>query len=222
MERVKTVFIIACYAVLSIVAHSECVTVEDARLPEHSPYLVIVVELGGKPLHGVKVDLYEKAGKEAVFSGVTDEHGMVTPPNLDIGDYNIFAALNQAVVSSLQLRIVRSGSAVPLSISLGSVPAGASENDPVRDHLQEFRGTVLDPAGAAIPAAIVVVSRGSPDISVVLRTTADSDGHFSEKLSDGSYIAFFFANGFDTATLPFEINAKGSGQLHVNLRIGKC
>ena len=218
----KTVFMIACCAVLSIVANSECVTVGDARLPEHSPYLVIVVELAGKPLHGVKVDLYEKAGKEAVFSGVTDEQGMVTPPNLAIGDYNIFAALNQAVVSSLQLRIARNGSAVPLSISLGSIPAGASENEPVRDHLQEFRGTVLDPSGAAIPAAIVVVSRGSQDMSVVLRTTADPDGHFSEKLSDGSYIAFFFANGFDTATLPFEINAKGSGQLHVNLRIGKC
>ena len=56
------------------------------------------------------------------------------------------------------------------------------------------RGTVLDPAGAAIPAAIVVVSRGPQDMSIVLRTTADLDGHFSEKLSDGSYIAFFFAN----------------------------
>jgi len=143
----KTVFMIACCAVLSIVANSECVTVGDARLPEHSPYLVIVVELAGKPLHGVKVDLYEKAGKEAVFSGVTDEQGMVTPPNLAIGDYNIFAALNQAVVSSLQLRIARNGSAVPLSISLGSVPAGASEHESVGDHLQEFPWDGSRPGG---------------------------------------------------------------------------
>lgn len=213
---------LACCVFLGAFAHSECVTADAQRPLEHSPHLLIVVELGEKPLQGVKVDLYAKGSKKATFHALTNERGMVIPPALDLGDYSIVAALNQAVVSSLQLRITRGGADVPLSISLGSVPMEVIESQPIRDRLQEFRGVVLDQADAAIPAAIVVVSRGPRVGDVVLRITADMDGHFSEKLGDGFYTAFFFANGFRTATLPFEITGNGAGQLQVRLRVGGC
>ncbi len=218
----KAIPIVVCAALIGVVAYPQCVTVEEFKPQECSPAVRIAIELGGEPLPGVKVDLYPRYAKEAVFEGVTDEHGTVVPPKLAFGDYNVFASLNQAVVSFLQLRVVRDGPTTPLSISLGTLPAGGGENLPIREYFRVFQGSVQDPTRAAIPAAIVVVKRGGPERDVVLRSTADANGHFSEKLGDGSYIAFFFASGFRTATVPFEITAKGSDELQVKMRIGGC
>ena len=214
--------IVVCYGFLQAIAYAQCVTVEEPKPQETSRHLTISVELAGGPLRGVKVDVYPRDSKQAIFEGTTDEYGTVAPPELALGEYNVFAALNQAVVSSLQVRAVRAGPVTRLPITFGSVIPGVGKNLSIHDHLQIFQGTVQDPTGAPVPAAIVVVERDAQPSGVVARSIADANGHFSEKLRDGSYVGFFFASGFRTATVPFEITGKGSGELSVNLRIGGC
>jgi len=224
---VKIANISACCVLLASVVCAEDVTVQMKPL-ESSSRVQVTVILGGKPSKGVKVEFYSD-GRQFFFSALTDEHGIVTPPELVPGDYNVVAALDEDVSASLRLHVVSGHKVSKVSVDLTERFAQSRdelqrlEKLPIRDHVQAFQGVVVDPSpfGAFIPSAkIRILRKGSEEEIVVLRLSADQRGHFSAQLADGLYIGFFYSPGFRTAVLPFKVTKDGSGDLRIIMQIG--
>jgi hypothetical protein len=226
MEAVKTAAIAVCCVLLASLVWAESVEVETKPL-ESSSHVQITVVLGGKPLKGVTIDFY-KGSAESIFSALTDENGIVTPPELKLGDYQVVAALDENVQTSLWLRVVDGHEATKFSMDLTESFARSRddlqriEKLPVRDHVQAFQGIVVDPSGALIPGTkIRIIKKGSLEKDAVVRIEADANGHFSAQLTDGLYIGFFYSQGFRTGIVPFEITKDGAGDLRITLQIGQ-
>jgi|ERR1700692_2182265 len=214
----KMVAITVFCVLLTGMARAECVAPASKQ---SSDRVRIVVVLGGKPLKGARVSFYPTAS-QSVFSELTDGEGIVTPPVLATGDYNVIATLYKVVSTSLWLHVGRENGISRFSMDLTDSVQRAEELA-IHDHLKAFQGTVLDPTGAIIQGAdIVVVKRGSQMQDIVLVTKTEANGHFFDQLAEGSYIAFFFAQGFRVSTVPFEMTKDGSGNLQIILPIGKC
>jgi len=147
--------IVSCF-LLGGLARPESVTVEARKPQESSRHVPIVVMLGGKPVSGVTVDYYPIAA-EPHYSAVTDQDGVATKPDLAVGDYNIIARLDEDVSTSLYLHVISKKTVSTFSMDLTEAYAQAqraqqaAESLPIRDRIQAFRGTVLDPTGAMIP-----------------------------------------------------------------------
>jgi hypothetical protein len=213
-------------------ARSECVTVEALKPQEASSHVRIAVMLGNVPLKDVKVDFIQSPDQQ-LYSVLTDEHGIAAPHELAPGDYNVVATRNDGVSTFLWLRVGANHGAVLLSIDLTSADRlaqqllkvlqdGAREL-PIREHVRVFRGNVVDPSGAFVPGTtITVVRKGPMKNAVVLQMKSDAAGQFAAQLDEGVYIAFFSAQGFAPATVPFELTSAGSGDLRVPLTLGQC
>ena len=204
--------------ILAGTALAECV----ASAPqESSRHVRIVVTLAGKPSKDVKVDFYPTVSQPS-FSELTDDNGIVAPPELAAGDYKVIATLQDVVSTLLLLHVGRGEGVSRFSMDL-TEPVQRAEALPIVNHIQAFEGAVLDPSGAMVSGTkILIVTKGSELQHVVLRTKVDANGHYSAQLGEGSYIAFFYAQGFRTAIVPLEITENGSGDLHVTLQIGRC
>ena len=207
-------------------------SVEVPALPqESSGHFRIAVVMQGKPAAGVKVDFYPHGTQQAVFEAQSDESGFVVTPKLATGDYDVVATLDKDVQAFLWLRVVRKHAAHVFSMDLtGSyyqahpelgLEAYRGKEEPVRDRIQTFEGTVLDPSGAAVPGTkIRVLKMGADGKDFMISLEAGPDGHFAAQLAEGRYIAYFFANGFSTGKAPFEITKYGSGDLKISLEVG--
>jgi hypothetical protein len=230
------VFAISC-ALFAGVAHAECVLAPPL---ESSGHIRISVVLGGKPLQGAKVIFHPShtctCASDALKGNpldtstiassafpMTDENGIANLPDLAPGEYDVAATIHDIASSAfIGLHVVNRKEVTTLPINL-SEQIERVEAVPTRGRVEAFRGTVKDFAGAALPgASIVVVKKGSQAREVALTGKADSQGHFSGQVADGSYIAVFFSRAFRPAIVPFEVTKTGSSELQVSLNVQSC
>ncbi len=215
-----------CCMLLASLVRAENVRVEGKPDLESSSHVQVTVVLNGKPLKGVKIDFHGPS--QSLFSALTDENGIVTPPELVPGDYEVVAALDEDVSTSLSLRVIGGREVSKFSMDL-TEPLAHSRDElqrleklPVHDRVQAFQGIVVDPPPYAvfIPGVkIRILKKGSAEKTVVLRLNADERGHFSAQLPDGLYIGFFYSQGFRTAIVPFEVTKDGSVDLRIIMQI---
>jgi Carboxypeptidase regulatory-like domain len=214
---------------------AECVLVPPL---ESSSHVRISVVLGGKPLKGARVIFYRVSQHECICatdvgrgnpmvipssaSQMTDENGIVYLPELTPGEYDIGATLNDVATVFLGLHVTGNPEVTTFPMDL-TEQVQRVEKAPILFHVEAFRGTVIDPTGATLPeASIVVVKRGTQAKDLALTGKADASGHFSAQLAEGSYIAVFFVRGFRPAIVPFEVARGGANQLSVSLNVGGC
>lgn len=224
---------------LPAVAIGECVMVEP---PASAQKLHLTVLQDGKPAPNVNVTFHQIDGHETLTSR-TNRKGIVTTKTIPTGTYEIVASSPDAKSrGELLVQIVRSSrwEISSFSVDLSKVmPKGGglkwgglnveqlatAVHKPVSVHLQEFSGVVMDPSGAPIPGAnIVLVDEGVTDAAptAVKELKSGADGRFSAQLPDGIYAAFFQMGGFNTKSVTFEINSSGLRELLVALLVSAC
>jgi len=106
--------------------------------------------------------------------------------------------------------------------SNGGVAVGARFSDPGEDAqsagLRFITGTVLDPSGAAIPAAQVMLLSG--DGKELARVSSGEDGGFQfEKLAAGTYKIQARAPGFRDTAVELKVGSRAPSPLRVVLPI---
>jgi hypothetical protein len=220
MQALKRLAIAICWLLSACTAQAECVTFEPQKSSSH---IRIAVVLDGKPLKDAKVVVYHVyPSSSRSYDLTTDESGIVALPELPAGTYDVSASLHGFVTSSLSLGVTPAADVSAFSIDLTDSVQRA-ESLPVRDQIRTFAGTVSDQSGAVIPLAdILVVKKGSRLQDIVLKAEQGTDGRFSAQLPAGSYIAFFFSQGFHTAIVPFEVTKAGHWDLRIVLTIPRC
>ena len=232
----KGATVAVCGILLASVAWPEDVTVHKELKPqESSSHARIMVVLEGRPLKGVKVDFYEWIVEQGVgqpyFSGLTDDSGIATPPDLSPGDYHVFATLDDDVRTVLWLHVVRKREAlttlsmdltesVQLARQMQDAAVRRAERVHSRDRLRAFQGIVVDPSGAPIAGAKIRIMKSGAIGTVLLRLEADANGRFAAQLTDGPYLGFFYFEGFRIEAVPFDVTKEGSGDLRVMLQVG--
>jgi hypothetical protein len=214
------------WMVTASLAIAECVTVTPNDEPS-SVNVRIETSREGKPLQNVKINL-----DTARPFFTTDAQGIVFLPKLRPGKHCIIATALDSAVAQLCIDVSSKSNHKRSSFSIELPPSptmqelARAENMPVRDRVQEFRGTVQDrsPSGAAVPGTkIQILLKGSNDETHAIQIEADASGHFLAHLPEGVYMAFFRSPGFDTQIEVFEIG-KGldSKDLRITLKIGWC
>jgi Carboxypeptidase regulatory-like domain len=236
----KTATIALCCILPMSISWSAAIAVNAGPIPPtlSSSHVQIFVMLDGKPLKSARVDFYKwnpdvsenKSTGPLCFSGLTNDNGVVSPPALAAGDYHVLAGDEDKV---LWLRVIDERTTMTnlFTIDLTDSAEQArqiqdavkrAEALPISDRVQALQGVVVDTSGAIIPnARIRITKNGTEGRAVILRSKADSIGHFSAQLSDGLYIAVFYSHGFRAEAVPFEVTKEGSGDLRVVLPIGK-
>jgi hypothetical protein len=227
VERVSRTFITVCCLLTPIIATGASVEVRQMTLQQSARHVRISVLLNGRPTPGVSVD-FCTSGDKPCRTSLTDENGIANSPKLPDGDYIVTASLDDVSGGDLSLHVSRKGKASSFSIDLTeSFRAAqnfqaAADKLPIREIVQSFQGVLRDPSGATIVGVdIKIVRRGSEDHAIVQRVRSDLSGHFSAPLDDGMYVAFFSFPGFRAEIVPFEIAARGSKDLVVNLQLGQ-
>src|SRR5438876_6607001 len=238
-EAAKFSKVAVCCSVLAIAALGECVEVVSGGDPS-SQHVRITMVVNSKAAPGVNVDIYgsENQYKESV---VSDQNGVAVLPKLLPGLYGILAeSADKKFHGQLALQVTRSPknrtssffiSLVGVPPSLGGLPPltigelTAAVKMPVSTRLQRFSGVLVDPSGAPIPNADVVVmmTRSSDNTGLTIsELNSKEDGGFSEQLSEGTYVAVFRMNGFRAEVVAFEIANEGLEDLRLTMRIGGC
>ena len=200
----------------------------------------ITAIVNNKAAPGVKIDVY---GSENQYkhSVVSDQKGVAVLPKLRPGLYGVLAeSADKQFHGQLALQVTQSPNnrtssffitLLAASASFGGLPPvtvgelTVAAKTPVSTRLQHFNGVLIDPSGAPIPNADIVVMRTEssnntgPAISEV---NSKEDGWFSELLPEGAYVAVFRMNGFRTEVVAFEIANNGLRELRITMRLGGC
>ena len=103
----------------------------------------------------------------------------------------------------------------------------AGGTNPARDHVSQAQsqsastrvisGTVLDPSGAAIAGAQVLLLASDKPIA---EATADASGSFRfDYIPPGSYILQFHADGFRETRVPVNLTSKRQTSVHANMQV---
>ncbi len=204
----KCAVIFVICVTLASAAVAACVEVQ-AGPQNSSGHLRVAISLQGQPVKGVKVDFYAHGTTPVLFEAVSDDGGIVVPPKLRPGDYDVVAALDEEIRNFLWLRVVREGGTKTLSIDLtGDYESAHPELQmktmaafelPVRDRIQAFEGVVLDPSGATVPGTkIVIIKMGVPAKDFILPLRTGPNGHFQAHYPKAVTLASFFRT--DSAT----------------------
>jgi len=198
----------------------ECPTIQT--LVQYQPSrenIKITTLIGRKGAKGVRVDVVLLTGSPTIglkvlYSLLSDDDGVVTPPALSPGRYQIQASTATGLVAALFLEVSTNGerSLSNFSVSLEPDPAGiwnsvkAAEGRPPRESIDAFRGIIRDSDGVAVPGVrIEMWSVSAPDDASVSEAVADKDGRFAIDLADGIYVALFRLDGFQDHFLTLEI-----------------
>jgi 5-hydroxyisourate hydrolase-like protein (transthyretin family) len=231
---VKTAALAAWLLLLAAPRAGFCSVEVNAPPKKSSRNVVITTLFDGKPRQGVKVEIYRLRKQEEANPGITlitGEDGTIAPPALSSGEYRIVASADLNLVAYLSVRVSSHSKEKTSSFSMALVATrfptwdqqvAAAEQMPVKARVQEFRGIVRDPSGAAIAGVSVeILRKGTQGKERVAQLKSGKDGGFSSKLADGSYIAVLSAQGFSTQLVPFEIaRTEGRGDLQIKLDIG--
>src|SRR5438309_8828159 len=172
-ETAKFSKVAVCCLILTTAAIGECVEVEPGGEPS-SERVRITTVVNSKAVPGVKVDIYrsENQYKQSV---VSDRNGVAVLPKLMPGLYGVLAeSADKKFHGQLALQVTRSPknrtssffiSLIGVPPSFGGLPPltigelTAAVKMPVSTRLQRFSGVLVDPSGAPIPNADVVVMR---------------------------------------------------------------
>jgi hypothetical protein len=212
-------------------------SVEVVAPRKSSQKVQLVLHGDGGTQKGVSVEVYRYtlgSGEEAkpLISLTSDDAGEVTPLALPPGSYHLVALAEHNLRADLYLDVSRKlgkqMSSFVMNLVESQYPTAeqlweAAERAPIKDRLESFSGTVLDPSGTKVSGvAIDVVRKGTEGKGRVAQLASGPDGRFSAALADGAYIARFCTQGFQTAFVPFEVTKQGSEQLQVTLQLGRA
>jgi Carboxypeptidase regulatory-like domain len=235
-ERVSVKIATLSCILLAGTAWAQTIAVDAGpRREVSSGHVQIAVLLDGKPLKGARVDfckwILNRDDEPRLFSGLTNDYGVVNPPTLAAGTYRVAASLDD-VSNFLLLSVVddrdAKASVFAMDLTESTKYARRIQNDaikraeglPVRDRVQAFQGAVVDPNGAVLPSVKVRITKNEPGgRTLVLGLTTDSTGHFSAQLPAGVYLGIFYTSGFLAEPVPFEVTKEGSGDLRVALHV---
>jgi hypothetical protein len=222
MERVKTALILATAVFAISYAPATTMVVVPLYRPS-SPNIDLAVTQGSKYLKGVRVDLYRETenGETQFWTALSNESGLVSPPELPDGKYRIFAASEkrEAILYLEVSRDRQQGNRFALDLVRPDRLDAAAET-PIAARLQDFDGVVQDENQAVISKVeIEVLRKGSIDEDDVARIESRDRGQFSVHLETGTYIAVFRRPGFANVVLPFEIQGKGWKGLKLTMQI---
>ena len=224
----KAAIVPACCLLWAVAAAAESVEVTPLKPLESSSHVRISVVLKGRPVKDVKVYFCTTSAPQTCFSVLTGDNGVAMPQSLGLGNYQVMAETEDSLNADLYLHVSRESKVTSFSMELtdsfqaAQVALAAAEKLPIRQHVQEFRGSLQDPTGAMIPGVnIKVIRKGSEVKADVVRLKSDAKGRFSAQLADGFFIAFFSMPGFRTEIIPFEISRQGEKEMLVKLQIGQ-
>ena len=211
----------------AVTAASAAVEVEVLKPQEASHNVRIAVVLEGKPVRGAKVEFCKTPGDQSCVSVPANADGVAAVRRLRSGNYYVVASIDDETNDSLFLHVGRGRKETSFSMDLsrsyreGQEFMAAAAQLPVRDRVQEFRGSVQDPSGAFIQGVnIKIIRKGTDGKTDVVRLKSDATGRFSSQLADGTYIAFFTFAGFRTQITPFEVTSQGLKDLRIVLQLG--
>lgn len=194
----------------------------------------ITIDLSGKSTKDVKV-VVTTPENHFIQAVSMDETGLVVLPRLAPGKYLVTASApdNQGGSICVEISKRKWKQVSSFSLTLKALPPdsltleqmlAAAENSTPSEHIQEFKGEVVDPSGAMVPGtSIQIFSRGVRvrDDARTVKMTTDVNGHFSVTLADGIYTALFVMPGFQIKIVTFEITHTGVvGGLRISLQIG--
>ena len=186
--------------------------------------LEVIVTQKANPASGVLVTFNNDSlsGNKPYWSGSTDANGRVFPPKLPPGNYTISAEAGRRG-AELYINVIRGKpERATLVMKLFLPRIGEAEDAPVASQVKDFRGLVLDISGSVIPQAEVEVFRkDDADAGPVLQLQSDDKGEFAAHLDSGSYVARFYARGFEPYVAVFEVTEGGDELLRVTLQVGR-
>ena len=225
---------------LPVVIPSRFLPYDSALIPFlSSRVLKLALVDDGKPIAGAKVEFYSigsgARAEKLAATLVSDEFGLIKSPKLPDGHYEIVGTADRSLRTALLLDISSHHGKRATALKMDLRPVNASYVAPkfvapqplrfqqvaIEDHLEVFRGTILDQTGAVIPGASIRIFRqGTESAGLVQELKSGQSGEFETKLDPGTYVAQFSSPGFAAKLLGFEIGDLGSEQLIVTLKIG--
>ena len=222
--------VLLLFLLSSCTANAQCgvVTTENPPMPVSTKVRITVMAYG-KALPGATVEV-SQTGKAPLSTVSTDDHGLAVLPPLKPGLYTVVVVSGDALLSESHLQAMEhpEGKASELSINLK--PTGTAQvlaitaRMPVDERVQEFKGVVADPSGAAVPGAFIeVYPRGSEAKSKGIQLKADENGRFSAPLADGTYTVVVRMQAFRIWFLVFDVARDGqTKELHPLLIVDSC
>ncbi len=226
----KTTPIVMAFLLVPVLAHAECVTVENARAHveamtyQFSARHARITTLQDRyPLPGVKLFML-RADRQPRFIASTDDHGVAILPKLFPGNYHISAESTKGERSELLLYVtnyaVDDTTSITVNFAVSSLPQSLPESEPfgsganfdvqkasVTEHLREFKGVLKDPSGAFVLGARVrVFLKAEANHAAIVESRTDEHGRFSAILPEGTYLARIQSPGFRAWFVVFEIS----------------
>jgi hypothetical protein len=213
---------------------ANALSVEVLQCNDSSQRARITLDLKG--IGAKKATLIVKSDGQVIQPLSIGESGIAVLPPLAPGRYVVEARAPNNLGRSICLDISKSkrrqGSSFDMFLTpLPPAPLSAeqmlaaAESDAPSEHLQEFRGVLVDPSGAGIAGSVIqIYPKGArlrsdaPSAKVV----TGAGGRFVKPLADGNYAAVVMTPGFRPKIIIFEITHLGSAQdLRISLEIGE-
>ncbi len=226
---------LSCLLVAAKVAFACTVAIEPGTVPSF-PNVRLTILKEGTPQRNVSLVVAAQINGQQVRSAfTTDAHGTAELRNLASGTYCITATADPRLGADLCL-LVTSGHGrkrSEFSLKLEPLPPPPptltelleqAAKSPPQVRAREFAGIVMDPSGASISHAGLVVYAHRPEKQPnLIKLEADEDGSFSIPLNPGSYTAAFQSPGFRTRLVGFVIGPDESQESKpIVLQIGSC
>jgi hypothetical protein len=220
-----------------VVAEPSCANtseVEVLNCAASSQEAHITIDLHGKPTTDVNLTV-TTLQSELVQVLSIDDSGLAVLPPLTPAKYLVTASAPENLGGSICVEISKKKSKQVSSFSLALKPLSpsslsieqmlaAAENSARSEHLQEFKGLVVEPSGMGVSGTVIqIFPRGARarDDARAVKAITDAKGHFSAALADGIYTALFMTPGFETKIVTFEISAQGTANgLRISLQLG--
>jgi hypothetical protein len=177
------------------------------RLPvEVSQDVAVSVVYKGRPVE-TRLAVTEKGDGKVIREVMSDSQGRAEIFGLPPGSYII-----SSPVSYDEVKVVAKGgtSTLPVQAVVGREPM----------ILAKVSGTVLDPSGAVISGAIVVVEALDEERTPVAVTTSGQAGEVRLEVPEGFYVMRVAVRGFHLAEVPVKVSKNGWDGFRITLKIG--
>jgi hypothetical protein len=225
VEGVKSVIITFLLLSASYAAGNTVVVIRS-YLPS-SPYPCVTVSRNGKRVSDLPITVYQsgtRLGQSAYWTSSTNKDGIVCPPELPEGKYEIYATSGRRS-AELDLEVSKGNNVTGFELALvlpGSLQAAIEA--PITIWVQQLRGVVQDASGAVIQKVKIEILRkrsGSEvDENPVVKIGSNDRGQFSSDLENGAYVAIFEYPGFNVTAFSFEVDPKGWKGLELTMQVG--
>ena len=225
---------VAASLVLAESSYANTAEIEVLNCAASSQGARITIDLHGKPAKDVKL-VATTLGNQLMGVLSIDDSGLAVVPPLAPGKYLVTASAPENSGGSICIEILKKKSKQVSSFSLAlktispnfltiEQMLAAAENNAPSEHLQEFKGLVVEPTGAGVSGSVIqIFPQGARvrDDPRAVKVITDANGGFSTALADGIYTALFMSPGFQAKIVTFEISSQGSANgLRISLQLG--